>query len=199
MEGCAWARRAKGVADARRALRHQSTRCAGSLRALRRESTAKVYTDVPALALHDEVAKLPWFSYTQIDTQKSENPGHLPSLADILAKLVEEVKVTSPGGVGHVLTSLVAPAPNPKLGAGAGFEPAIPHSRDYEPRYLSISLIRPTPPFWRFIANSSKRALDNDKELLIQVKFHGPLFFVHRLSPRLCWRSRSPASSLNPI
>jgi integrase len=54
--------------------------------------TAEVYTDVPPLALHDEVAKLPWISRTQrtqIDTQKSGNPGHLPSLAGIVAQLTQ--------------------------------------------------------------------------------------------------------------
>jgi hypothetical protein len=92
--------------------------------------TAKVYTDVPALALHDEVAKLPWIARTQsthIDTQKSGNPGHLPSLAGILAQLanfVQTVKIVSPEGIGHGVASDVTSVPNPKLGAGAGFEPA---------------------------------------------------------------------------
>jgi hypothetical protein len=92
--------------------------------------TAKVYTDVPALALHDEVAKLPWISHTQsthIRTQKSGNPGHLVSLAGILdelANLVQAVKSVSPEGIGHDMTFSVTSVPNPKLGAGAGFEPA---------------------------------------------------------------------------
>jgi len=92
--------------------------------------TAKAYTDVPALALHSEVAKLPWISRTQstqIRTQKSGNPGHLASLVGILdelANLVQAVKIVSPEGIGHELTSAVTSMPNPKLGAGAGFEPA---------------------------------------------------------------------------
>ena len=90
--------------------------------------TAKVHMDVPPW--HDEVAKLPWSSRTQstqIRTQKSGNPGHLASLAGILnelANFVQAVKIVSPEGIGHELTSAVTSVPNPKLGAGAGFEPA---------------------------------------------------------------------------
>ena len=93
--------------------------------------TAKVYTDVPALSLHEEVAKLPWISESQepesqesqIRSQKSGNRGHSASLADILAQLVETVKLSPGKEVGHALSFSDACVPNPKLGAGVGFEP----------------------------------------------------------------------------
>ncbi len=93
--------------------------------------TAKVYTDVPALSLHEEVAKLPWigdaqsaqkFGDAQIDAQKSEPNWHLASLADILAKLVEAVKLAPGKEVGHALSFSDTDVPNAKLGAGVGFE-----------------------------------------------------------------------------
>jgi integrase len=89
--------------------------------------TAKVYTDVPALALHDEVAKLPWISGSandaQIRAQKSRNPGHSVSLADILRQLQALAQATGTDGVSHF------PAPSGALGqidelaAQAGIEP----------------------------------------------------------------------------
>jgi hypothetical protein len=90
--------------------------------------TAKVYTDVPALALHDEVAKLPWISGSandaQIRAQKSGNPGHPVSLADILRQLQTLAQATGTDGVSRF------PAPSGALGqidemaAQAGIEPA---------------------------------------------------------------------------
>jgi integrase len=124
--------------------------------------TAKVYTDVPALGLHAEIAKLPWIAAapqssaagvpvpaqtiasthenqpseeltttlpahtqsTQIRTQKSGNPGHSLSLADLCAKFVESVNITEAEGFSRVLSSLVTSLHCDKMAARAGIEPA---------------------------------------------------------------------------
>jgi integrase len=113
--------------------------------------TAKIYTDVPALALHTEIAKLPWIEErqpaartqenqsgthtraadpasnlecAQIRTQKSGNSCHTPALADLCAKFVEDVNVSSAEELSHVLSSLVTSWHCDELAARAGIEPA---------------------------------------------------------------------------
>lgn len=57
--------------------------------------TAGVYTDVAALQLHAEVAKLPWvggLQVAQIDTQKSASPATHSRFRGLLAELVELAK-----------------------------------------------------------------------------------------------------------
>ena len=67
--------------------------------------TANVYTDVPALGLHAEIAKLPWISetraYAQPDAQKSGAPWHSLALGGIIAQLVELVEAHQAKAVGH--------------------------------------------------------------------------------------------------
>ena len=113
--------------------------------------TAKIYTDVPALALHTEIAKLPWIDErqpasrtqenqsgthtraadpasnlecAQIRTQKSGNSCHTPALADLCAKFVEDVNVSSAEELSHVLASLVTSWQCDEMAARAGIEPA---------------------------------------------------------------------------
>ncbi len=99
--------------------------------------TAKVYTDVPALALHDEVAKLPWLSVgdqvAQIDAQKSGNPSHPASLADICAEFDECVNIADAEGFSHVLSSLVTSLHNSEMAARAGSNQPLKHSAPAPP------------------------------------------------------------------
>jgi len=73
--------------------------------------------------------------------------------------------------------------------AGAGFEPAIPQARDYEPDDPSPQSVsrgsRPSPPFWRFSKFSSLRALVKLKGRLCQTSVQGLRDLVHRLLPVL--------------
>ena len=70
--------------------------------------TAQVYTDVPALELHNEIAKLPWISEGKpVATCGAQNTGVLSpvvSLADILRQLQLLTQATGTDGVGHHLT-----------------------------------------------------------------------------------------------
>jgi len=90
--------------------------------------TARVYTDVASLELHDEIAKLPWISPEGSGAQHgAQNTGvSVPevSLADTCAKFIEAVKVYDLERVSYALASAVTSGHNEKLGAGAGFEPA---------------------------------------------------------------------------
>ena len=113
--------------------------------------TAKIYTDVPALSLHAEIAKLPWIEaaqpaactqknqsgthtseaepvgtsdYSQIRTQKFGNSCHAPALADLCAKFVEDVNISSAEELSHVLASLVTSWRCDEMAARAGIEPA---------------------------------------------------------------------------
>jgi len=90
--------------------------------------TAKAYTDVPALGLNVEVAKVPWISApgesAQRGAQKSAIPGHSPTLGGILAQLIPFMEKASGEELSHMLAFSDAPWRFLKLGAGAGFEPA---------------------------------------------------------------------------
>ncbi len=90
--------------------------------------TARVYTDVPALGLHEEIEKLPWFLgpkiYAQPDAQKRGANGLLASFAGIIAKFVEITKDTATEQLSHLLASHGTPGQPIEMGAGAGFEPA---------------------------------------------------------------------------
>jgi integrase len=70
--------------------------------------TARAYTDVAALALHAEIAKLPWISgadkSTQIGTQKSGNPGHPASLRVLEGTSEQTPQVTVDGVFSPFLT-----------------------------------------------------------------------------------------------
>jgi hypothetical protein len=94
--------------------------------------TAKAYTDVPALGLNVEVAKVPWISApgaapgesAQRSAQESEIPGHCLTLGGILAQLIPFMEKASGEELSHTLAFPDAPWRFLKLGAGAGFEPA---------------------------------------------------------------------------
>ncbi|MGH7997022.1 MAG: tyrosine-type recombinase/integrase [Opitutaceae bacterium] len=101
--------------------------------------TAKVYTDVPALGLNAEVAKIPWIptagkasggpamavaDCAQISAQKSEIPGHSQASGGILAKRLSEMKEAGSEELSHLPAFSDALWRLLKLGAGAGFEPA---------------------------------------------------------------------------
>ena len=89
--------------------------------------TAQVYTDVPGLALHDEIAKFPWISNekpnSQYDSQKVRNSGQVLSLAGIVAQLSELLKATGTEGISHSLASNGTSVPFDKKAARAGIEP----------------------------------------------------------------------------
>lgn len=109
--------------------------------------TAKVYTDVPALALHTELAKLPWIDATpaakvaanthtgsaipasnlenaQRDAQNCENSCHARSLADLCDQFVASVNVSDNESFSRVLSSLVTSWQKDEMAARAGIEPA---------------------------------------------------------------------------
>ena len=91
-------------------------------------NTARVYTDVASLQLHDEIAKLPWISPTGVVAQHSaQNSGvsrQDMSLADILSQLIQMVKVTGGERVGRSLASSDTPMHFSEIAARAGIEPA---------------------------------------------------------------------------
>lgn len=65
----------------------------------------------------------PKLEYAQIDAQKSENSRHNPALADLCAKFVEDVNVTTAEELSHVLASLVTSWRCDELAARVGIEP----------------------------------------------------------------------------
>ena len=73
--------------------------------------------------------------------------------------------------------------------AGAGFEPAIPHVRDYAP-CSALSFSKPIPPFCHLSKFSSFRASPRLIGLLVQVSTHGPFPRVHFERPVLCCAKR---------
>ena len=89
--------------------------------------TAKAYTDVPALALHDEIAKLPWITDSEPVAQHgAQNSGvsrPSTSLADIMGQFIEALKVTEAGELRGLLASPVTPLHQFKLAARVGIEP----------------------------------------------------------------------------
>ena len=90
--------------------------------------TAKVYTDVPALGLTAEVAKIPWIpaagDCAQISAQKSGISGLLPSSGGIFEQLCALAKKAGSEELSHLPAISDALWRLLKLGAGAGFEPA---------------------------------------------------------------------------
>ncbi|MEN9663476.1 MAG: hypothetical protein RL324_2425 [Verrucomicrobiota bacterium] len=91
--------------------------------------TAKVYTDVSALGMRSEMAKVPWVlaagtEKTQWDAQKSGIQRPAMSLNDILGKLVEALKAAGSEHLSPPMSLRDLTGHGAKLGAGAGFEPA---------------------------------------------------------------------------
>jgi hypothetical protein len=90
--------------------------------------TAKIYTDVPALALHTEVAKLPWISSIEAGAQmgalNSGVSGHAVSLPDIFSKFVELVQSSGRDDVMAAMASAVTSCHSSEMAARAGIEPA---------------------------------------------------------------------------
>ncbi len=89
--------------------------------------TAKAYTDVPALALHDEIAKLPWIADGEIVAQHgAQNTGVSrppTSLADMMGQFIEALKVTGAPGVRDSLASLGTSLHQIEMAARVGIEP----------------------------------------------------------------------------
>jgi integrase len=91
--------------------------------------TANVYTDVPALELHAEVAKFPWISEvpdrgTQKGAQITGAVRHPLSLADMMAQLIEAVKVIEVEQARQESASAVTSCHSDEMAARAGIEPA---------------------------------------------------------------------------
>jgi hypothetical protein len=116
--------------------------------------TAKVYTDVPALALHTEIAKLPWIeakpaaevapagqnravgelaapaqavtsdAHTHKETHRNPVIPAPASLAELCDQLVSSVSDTDHDSFSRVLSSLVTSRQKDDLAARAGIEPA---------------------------------------------------------------------------
>jgi hypothetical protein len=90
--------------------------------------TAEVYTDVAALQMRGEIAKIPWISgETQKAQHSAQNSGvsrPAVSLADICTQLIEAMKVTGANEVGHALASAVTFLHSDEMAARAGIEPA---------------------------------------------------------------------------
>lgn len=78
--------------------------------------TANVYTDVAALALHDEVAKLPWIDDAPPNAHESVRPDVRAELRDLLTKVVTLAQTIG----SEVYAGITAPN---KMAARHGFEP----------------------------------------------------------------------------
>ena len=85
-----------------------------------------------------------------------------------------------------------------KIVAGAGFEPAVPRMRDYEP-FTWIRLSSPKPPFCRLSLFSNFLASERFIGLLSQTIVQGPLPLVQREIPELCWSRRVTGSFERPM
>jgi integrase len=89
--------------------------------------TAQAYTDVPALGMDDEVAKLPWVgdenSLAHRGAHFSAFSRPAPSLADICSEFIKVVKVHGTEEISHALASAVTPPHFDQLAARAGIEP----------------------------------------------------------------------------
>jgi hypothetical protein len=87
-----------------------------------------VYTDVPALSLDAEMAKLPWIeagkTVAHCGAQKSDVSRPQMSLTDMMAIFVEALKVHDPQEVSHALASAVTSCHSDEMAARAGIEPA---------------------------------------------------------------------------
>jgi Phage integrase family len=90
--------------------------------------TARVYTDVASLELHDEIAKMPWIfpgrTWAQHGAQNSGVLRHEVSLVDIRSQLVRAIKVIDEEAIGHALASADTPLHFSEMAARAGIEPA---------------------------------------------------------------------------
>jgi len=91
--------------------------------------TAKVYTDVASLALHEEIAKLPWISAAEsgarLGAQKPGASRPQVSLQDLCTKFIEAIKVHEVKDVRHALASAVTLCPTLKVVDPTGLEPAM--------------------------------------------------------------------------
>jgi len=90
--------------------------------------TARAYTDVASLQLHDEIAKLPWIStegtVAQHGAQNSGVSRPTASLTDIYAQLIKTMKVSDTESVSRALASSVTSLHSCEMAAQAGIEPA---------------------------------------------------------------------------
>jgi len=92
--------------------------------------TARACTDVAALALHSEIAKLPWISgspkSTQIGTQKPGNPGHPTSFRVIEGTADKLPQVAMLVSFSPFLTFSVTSGHRPEMVDATGLEPVTP-------------------------------------------------------------------------
>ena len=83
--------------------------------------TAKAYTDVASLQLHQEIAKLPWISpagiVAQHGAQNSGVSGQVVSLTDILRQLQKLAQATGTDGVRRTSASPVTPCQTIEMAA----------------------------------------------------------------------------------
>ncbi len=94
--------------------------------------TAKVYTDVPALALAPEMRKIPWISEGKTDSenysayyaQKTGAEGRVVSLADIMHQIQLLAQATGTEGKSHLPAYNVTSCQIDEMAARAGIEPA---------------------------------------------------------------------------
>jgi len=128
--------------------------------------TANVYTDVPALSLHSEMAKLPWITEAkpsaQIDAQKSGAAGLSVSLPDILQPLNEFLQLARDQEKDTRCHFLTPGALLSKVAAQAGIEPnaaflqaclatalcAFPESGDTQLRTQDLAALREIVAAW---------------------------------------------------
>jgi hypothetical protein len=89
--------------------------------------TARAYTDVAALALHSEIAKLPWISaanqHSQRHAQKSGNQGHSATLRVIEGTSDKIPQVTVDRVLSPFLTLSGTSGHRREMVVGTGFEP----------------------------------------------------------------------------
>ena len=89
--------------------------------------TARAYTDVAALALHSEIAKLPWISgsdsHSQRHAQESGNPGLPASLCVLEGTSDQTPQVTVDGLLSPFLTLSGTSGQRREMVVGTGFEP----------------------------------------------------------------------------
>jgi hypothetical protein len=105
--------------------------------------------DVPALALHDEIAKFPWISNDEsnslYNSLESGLSSPVVSLADIMRQLQVLTQATGTDGVGHSLALSVTPCHISKMAARAGGKSEI---FETNPGLVVISRRVTTGPMW---------------------------------------------------
>ena len=91
--------------------------------------TAKVYTDVPAMGLHVEIARFPWIQHGEAvahcGAQKSGIRSPSMSLDGVMAMFIDAMKVHDVQKVSHALASAVASCREDRMAAQGGIRDKI--------------------------------------------------------------------------